>query len=92
MMAQKCLHCFVEGRVQGVWFRGATQAQARQLELTGWAKNLSDGRVEVLACGDAAALEQLHQWLHQGPSHARVTRVVRDNIEMADCPTDFRTG
>lgn len=70
-----CICCRVTGRVQGVWFRGATRQKALQLGLSGYAKNLNDGRVEVVACGDQSAIEQLHEWLWQGPSGAKVTNV-----------------
>ena len=64
--------CLVSGRVQGVFFRASTRDQALQLGLSGHARNLPDGRVEVLACGDAAALAELRGWLRRGPSYARV--------------------
>lgn len=70
-----CLRCHVAGRVQGVWYRGSTQRQALALGITGYARNLPDGRVEVLACGEAAALQQLRDWLWQGPPAAEVTDV-----------------
>ncbi|HEY0180943.1 MAG TPA: acylphosphatase [Dokdonella sp.] len=69
---------FVCGRVQGVCFRASTQARARELGLTGYAANLADGRVEVVACGADDALERLHEWLHGGPPAARVDDVVRE--------------
>lgn len=65
----------VYGRVQGVWFRDSTRAEARRLEITGHAINLPDGSVEVLACGTPAALHALESWLHEGPPLASVTRV-----------------
>ncbi len=65
----------VHGRVQGVWFRDSTRREAERLGLTGYAINLPGGNVEVLACGDAAALAKLEAWLHQGPPMARVTKV-----------------
>lgn len=69
------LHCFVSGRVQGVFFRSSTQKQATQLGLSGWVRNLPDGRVEILAQGDSEAIEQLRSWLEVGPRHASVTDV-----------------
>ena len=63
----------VYGRVQGVGFRYSTQAQAQQLGLTGYARNLDDGSVEVLACGDNAQLEQLLAWLKAGGRAARAS-------------------
>ena len=65
----------MEGRVQGVFFRASTAARARELELSGWARNLSDGRVEVVARGDSQALTRLAEWLWEGPPAARVTGV-----------------
>ncbi|GAB6042760.1 acylphosphatase [Endothiovibrio diazotrophicus] len=86
-----CLCCRVEGRVQGVWFRASTREQAGRLGLTGHARNLPDGAVEVLACGDPAALDQLHRWLHHGPPLARVDRL---DCAPADSPPPaaFTTG
>lgn len=68
-----CIHCYVSGKVQGVWFRAHTQKQAQQLNLTGWARNLLDGRVEVLACGEKKDVEKLVEWLKQGPELAKVS-------------------
>lgn len=70
-----CLRCFVTGRVQGVWFRAFTAEEARQLGLTGYVRNLPDGRVEVLACGEQKSLAVLEAWLWQGPPAARVDEV-----------------
>lgn len=67
-----CYRCLVEGRVQGVYFRGATREQALRLGVTGYARNLPDGRVEVLACGSPAAVARLCEWLRSGPPMARV--------------------
>lgn len=72
---------FVSGRVQGVAFRAYTRAQANALDLRGHARNLSDGRVEVLAVGDAAAIERLAEWLQHGPPLARVDAVVREVVD-----------
>lgn len=70
-----CRRFLVSGRVQGVAFRAWTREQARLLELGGWAANLPDGRVEVVAFGDADALELLCGKLNAGPRAARVTAV-----------------
>lgn len=67
----------VRGKVQGVWFRASTRAQAERLGLRGYARNLADGGVEVLAAGDAAAIDALERWLHVGPPLARVDAVLR---------------
>ncbi|MBI3777455.1 MAG: acylphosphatase [Gammaproteobacteria bacterium] len=71
----RCRHFRVCGRVQGVFFRAATEAAARRLGLTGWVRNLPDGSVELLACGEETKLEKLEQWLWQGPPRARVEQV-----------------
>lgn len=70
-----CRRCYVSGRVQGVFFRASTREQARQLGVSGYARNLPDGRVEVLACGADAAVQQLCDWLAQGPPAAQVRKV-----------------
>lgn len=68
----------ISGKVQGVFFRASTRQQAQRLGLRGHAKNLSDGRVEVLAAGDDDAIDTLERWLHEGPPMARVEGVVRE--------------
>ena len=70
-----CFHCLVAGRGQGVFFRAATREQAQRLGLTGHARNLSDGRVEVLVCGEPDLVGQLREWLRTGPPAADVTGV-----------------
>jgi acylphosphatase len=66
---------FVSGRVQGVFFRASTRSQAEKLGLRGWAVNLPDGRVEVLVVGADEAVQQLGEWLHEGPATAKVLAV-----------------
>lgn len=70
-----CVRCVVSGRVQGVWYRASTQDRARELGVTGQAVNLPDGSVEVIACGEQAAVQALCDWLWQGPELAQVTGV-----------------
>lgn len=67
----------VSGHVQGVSFRAGTRAQALRLRINGHARNLRDGRVEIIVQGDAAALAELEQWLQHGPLGARVDEVLR---------------
>lgn len=71
----------VSGHVQGVGFRYFTSHEAQRLGLTGYAKNLSNGNVEVLACGSSMQIERLHQWLHQGSPYARVAHVEMQESE-----------
>lgn len=74
------IHCFVSGKVQGVWFRASTKEEAERLNLTGWVKNLPDGRVEVMACGKKEQVEQLWEWLQKGPRLAKVDKVDREEL------------
>ena len=87
----ECRKYRVEGRVQGVWFRESTRQQALRLGINGYAVNCADGSVEVLACGDGAAVDALADWLHEGPPMARVrsvTRIPHQGI----APVGFTTG
>ena len=67
----------VSGKVQGVFFRASARVQALRLDLSGSARNLADGRVEVIVAGEADAIEALGRWLRQGPPSAEVIEVVR---------------
>ncbi|HEX4211520.1 MAG TPA: acylphosphatase [Candidatus Binataceae bacterium] len=69
------LHLIISGRVQGVFFRASAADRANQLGLTGYARNLPDGTVEIVAEGCADALKLLAEWAKQGPSHAHVEHV-----------------
>jgi len=73
--SRQAIRCLVAGRVQGVYYRGATVEQAARLQLEGWVKNLADGRVEVVAAGERTAVAALTSWLWQGPPAARVDAV-----------------
>ena len=75
------VHVFVSGRVQGVFFRGATHAQMRALGLSGWVRNLPDGRVEAVVEGDDARIERALAFLRRGPPHAVV-----ESVEVHDEP------
>jgi acylphosphatase len=83
---------FIEGRVQGVFFRASAREQATELGLRGYARNLHDGRVEVLAVGDVQALERLAEWLKRGPAQAHVTRVERIEADDGEAGPDFDTA
>ena len=75
-MNQSAMKVFIKGIVQGVGYRYFTQEQALSLNLTGYAKNLPDGRVEVWAEGETARLQQLLDWLEEG---AAISRGYRSN-------------
>ena len=79
----------VSGRVQGVFFRAETAGRARELGLAGQARNLPDGRVEVVAEGPAPAVEALVAFCHQGPPAARVTGVEVTELEPAGAAGSF---
>ena len=81
----------VAGRVQGVFFRATTRAEALRLGLTGRARNLPDGRVEVVAEGSAESLDELQRFLHVGPALAEVRSVHRETIEVTG-RQDFEIG
>lgn len=86
-----CLRCRVEGRVQGVFYRASARHRALELGVSGFARNLSDGSVEVRACGARAAVAALRDWLWEGPSGAAVTAVqCRD--EPYEDDGEFTTG
>lgn len=68
----------VSGKVQGVWYRASTREYAVAAGLDGYAHNLPDGRVEVLALGAPDAIDALERWLWQGPPAANVTNVARE--------------
>lgn len=66
-------HVFISGKVQGVNFRWNTKRKAKKQELTGWVKNLPDGRVEVVLEGEKENVEQMIGWIKKGgPSFAKV--------------------
>jgi len=76
----------VEGRVQGVFFRQSTAEMARQLELCGWVRNLSDGSVEALFEGERSRVEQATAWCRQGPPRASVSEVT---VRWLDGPAEY---
>ena len=78
---QKTIHCYISGRVQGVFFRARTREQAMLFGLTGWVQNLPDGRVEVMASGEAAQIIHLQAWLNRGPEYARVLKLEVNELE-----------
>jgi acylphosphatase len=86
------IRCRVYGKVQGVFFRASTATEANGLGLTGHARNLADGSVEVLACGDEQGVARLREWLETGPQMARVERVECETVHQATAPRRFVTG
>jgi len=84
---KKTKHFYVAGKVQGVWYRASTHRKAVKLALTGWVRNLEDGRVEVLATGDVTQLKNLEEWLWKGPVGANVESIDINDIELEDHKT-----
>ena len=74
-MAKTRVHMFVNGRVQGVFFRQKTKHLAERLNVTGWVRNLPDGRVEAVFEGEELAVKALEEYCHHGPPSAIVTNV-----------------
>lgn len=75
MSADLTRHLFIEGHVQGVYYRASMVAEATRLGVRGWVRNRRDGRVEAVAQGPADAVQALIDWAQHGPAQARVTRV-----------------
>jgi acylphosphatase len=79
--------------VQGVFYRATTAHRARELGVRGYASNLPDGRVEVLACGDAKIVDDFVQWLWKGSAASKVTAVAVEALDpnSIQLPEGFRT-
>ena len=88
--ARECRLFLIEGRVQGVLFRESTRRVAQPLGITGYAKNMVDGSVQVLACGEPQVLNRLTEWLRQGPPMARVDQLDWI-VSSSTCPDSFMT-
>jgi acylphosphatase len=82
-----CIRCRITGRVQGVWFRASTRQRAEQHRINGAVRNLPDGSVEVVACGEEVDLTVLREWLWHGPAGAQV-----DNVQCESVPTETLSG
>lgn len=85
----KRLHIFVSGRVQGVSYRYYTTLEASKYKISGWVRNLNDGRVEILAEGSQEDLQQLLDWTYAGSPAAEVTNVDYKWLESQNEFTDF---
>lgn len=82
----KCVHVFVSGRVQGVFFRAFTKRSADDCGVRGWVRNVADGRVEAFACGDEAGVDCFLNEVKKGPPASRV-----DDVEVSlAAPGDIR--
>ncbi len=86
---KRAIHCLVSGHVQGVFFRASASERAHELGVSGWARNLPDGRVEVLAAGEDDAVDAFREWLDHGPPAARVDHVEDAEADPGDAPVEF---
>jgi len=69
------IHVLVYGKVQGVFFRSSAKDKAEELGISGWIRNLTDGRVEAVFEGEKEGVDKIVEWCRKGPEHARVTSV-----------------
>ena len=84
--------CYISGRVQGVFYRASTRQKATELGCAGYARNLPDGRVEVLAVGEPVAVQSLLDWLWRGPPASDVKLVDVQELsldDLEDIPVGF---
>lgn len=84
---RKRVRVLVSGRVQGVFFRAATRETAVRLGVSGWVRNLPDGRVEATFEGDAERVDEVVAWTKSGPERARV-----DTFEVTEEPSEGIAG
>ncbi len=73
-------HVYIEGKVQGVYFRDSTREQALKLGITGWVRNLPDGRVEAVFQGEEDKLKKMLEWCWQGSPMSRVDDVYVEDM------------
>lgn len=81
---RECRYYRIRGRVQGVFFRASTRQEALSRNLSGWVRNLPDGDVEAVACGQSVDLEAFEAWLWEGPELARVDVVQVEERQYED--------
>jgi acylphosphatase len=87
---QERFHAQVSGHVQGVNFRYYTRLTAKEIGLTGWVRNRSDGTVEVVAEGTRQQLEKLLRFLNTGPASAKVSQIQTDWLSATGEFADFQ--
>ena len=75
----KRIHVLISGKVQGVFFRAEIQRATMDLTLTGWVRNLPDGRVETVLEDEDTNVDKMLAWCHHGPPAARVQEVIIDD-------------
>jgi len=85
----KRVHLYISGVVQGVFFRDSARRIARSLGVSGWVRNLWDGRVEMVVEGDKEAVDKMVEWCHQGPPGAIVKSVEKTEEDYSGEFSDF---
>jgi acylphosphatase len=80
MTKEACLHFLVKGKVQGVFYRDSTRRKAKELGVVGWIRNVNDGNVEGVVCGELDKVNELCKWLWSGPPSAAVSDVQVEEI------------
>jgi acylphosphatase len=80
------VHAFVSGKVQGVYYRDTVRRKALAQAISGWVRNLSDGRVEVMATGDPNVINEFTNWLWQGSPASKVSQVDWALVEVVEFP------
>jgi len=86
----KRMHVIISGRVQGVFFRAYTKETAIALKLTGWVRNLPDGRVETVFEGEDKDVQAMLEWCKKGPPHAIVNHIEAVEEPCTGESRDFR--
>jgi acylphosphatase len=89
-MEDKRVRVVVGGQVQGVFFRDTTRDLATRLDLTGWIRNRSDGRVEAEFQGPSAAVDRAVTFCQSGPHHARVTDIAVERVDLVSNERGFQ--
>jgi len=85
----RCLRVVISGHVQGICFRHYTRQKALELGINGWVRNLPNGDVEALICGNGDQIAAMQAWLAMGPEHARVTDCHASPCNLPQLPVNF---
>jgi len=88
-MTNQRVRLYVKGKVQGVFFRQALKVMAKKNNVSGWVKNLKDGRVESILEGEDVNVSSIVEWVHAGPANARVEDVEIKNEKFTGEFTKF---
>ena len=84
-----CVRLLINGRVQGVWYRGWMEEQARVRDIQGWVRNRRDGSVEAMLWGEKTAVTDLVRACWKGPPLAQVEQIAENEVEFIDAPDGF---